>query len=307
MPSFPGLELTGAGLDEIEVVRWDGTGAPPAPARDAEMWVPRFGRVDHAQAIAALPGLRVVQLLTAGYDQVSTPPPITLCNAAGIHDGAVAEWALAAMLASVRALPAWVSDQPDPALAIFESDTLVGATVLLLGHGGIGQAIERRLAGFEVQIIRVASRARPGVHGPDELPELLAAADVVVLALPLTDATRGLVDGPFLARLRDGALIVNVSRGAIIDQPALEAELTSGRLSAALDVATPDPLPAASPLRGLANLLYTPHVAGVTRSVFPRLSELISAQARRLRDGEALINVVSGVDRPPSRAHAPQA
>jgi phosphoglycerate dehydrogenase-like enzyme len=280
MPDYPGLRVV---ADGIEVTRWDGTGAPPAD--DAELWVPPFRGADDRAAAGTLPRLRLVQLLTAGHDHVAVPDGVTLCNARGVHDGTVAEWAVAAILAAVRALPTWVRDQPAGRQDLFESDTLIGATVLLIGHGGIGRALERRLEGFELQLIRVAAHSRPGVHDPAALPRLLPRARVVVLAVPLTETTRGLADRAFLAALPDGALVVNLSRGEVVDQAALTAELTAGRLQAALDVTTPDPLPADHPLRGLPNLLYTPHVAGATRSIFPRLSELVAGQARRLHPG----------------------
>jgi phosphoglycerate dehydrogenase-like enzyme len=306
MPRFPGLELPApeppAAPDlRWEVTRWDGTGDLPPEASAAEMWVAPFGAPDHAAIVARLPRLRLVQLLTAGHDNVAALEAVTLCSAAGLHDGAVAEWGMAAILAQLRALPIWLADQPHGRRSRFESGTLAGATVVLVGYGGIGQAIERRLAGFEAEVVRVASRPRPGVHGADELAGLLPVADVVVLAVPLTDATRRLLGAAQLAALPDGALVVNLARGEVVDQEALVAELAAGRLRAALDVSVPDPLPPDSPLRALPGLLYTPHIAGATSTIFPRLSRFIADQARRLGAGEPLANVVSGPDRPPSR------
>ena len=312
MPPYPGLQLPAPGPaaapdpaagpgPPCEVTRWNGRGELPPGAPEAEIWVPPFGNLDHAAVVATLPRLRLVQLLTAGHDNVAALEGVTLCSAAGLHDGAVAEWALAVILAQLRALPVWIDDQVRGEVARFESSTLAGATVVLVGYGGIGQATERRLAGFEAEVVRVAARPRPGVHGVSELAGLLPRADVVVLAVPLTDATRGLLGPAELAALPDGALVVNLARGEVIDQDALVAELAAGRLRAALDVAVPDPLPAASPLRALPGLLYTPHVAGVTNTIFPRLSQFVTDQARRLRAGEPLANVVAGSDRPPAR------
>ncbi len=299
MPVYPGLGLT-AGDPALEVTLWDGSGDPPAEAADAEMWVPPFTPVDHVAVLSQLPALRLVQLLTAGHDHVPALDAVTLCSAAGLHDGAVAEWALAAILAQQRALVAFIADQPRGELPRIHSGTLVEKTVLIVGYGGIGQAIERRLAGFEADVVAVASRSRPGVHGVDELATLLPRADVVVLAVPLTDATRGLLGAGELAALPDGALVVNLARGEVLDQDALAAELTAGRLRAALDVTVPDPLPAGHPLRALPGLLYTPHASAVTTAMFPRLSALITDQAQRLASGAPLINVVSGSDRPAS-------
>jgi len=257
IPLDVGLSLLGDLPGEVAVSVWDpvgSAGAPPGGGAGVDLWVPPFPPLaSYAERLAQLPDLRVLQLLTAGYDHVltSVPDGLTVCNAGHIHDDPVAEWAVAGLLAMVRALPIHIRAQAAGESLQFESDTLIGATVLLLGYGGIGQAIARRLAGFQVEVVPVASRARPhdGVHGPGELPDLLPAADAVVIAAPVTAATRGMVDAAFLARLPDGAVIVNAARGAIVDQPALAAELTTGRLRAVLDVTTPDPLPAGDPLR----------------------------------------------------------
>jgi phosphoglycerate dehydrogenase-like enzyme len=148
------------------------------------------------------------------------------------------------------------------------------------------------LAGFHVRVAGVARQARRGVHGPDELAGLLPEADVVVLLLPATPATTGLADAAFLARMRDGALLVNAARGAIVDTAALLAELRSGRLHAALDVTDPEPLPAGHPLWSAPGLLLTPHVAGATTSPPARVMALVRAQLVRYAAGEPLANVV---------------
>src|SRR4029077_2902446 len=125
---------------------------------------------------------------------------------------------------------------------------LEGAAVLILGHGSIGRAVERRLEPFGARVTGVARRARDGVHGMDELPGLLGEADVVVVLLPLTPLTRGMVDAGFLAAMREGALLVNAARGPIVDTGALLDAVRSGRISCALDVTDPEPLPDGHPL-----------------------------------------------------------
>ncbi len=166
--------------------------------------------------------------------------------------------------------------------------------MLLVGYGAIGAAIERRLDGFEVEILRVARRARDGVHDLGELPRLLPQADVVIVVVPLTDQTRGLVDAGFLARMADGALLVNVSRGPVLDTEALIGELGSRRLRAALDVTDPEPLPARHPLWTAPGLILTPHVGGGTAAMLPRARALVSDQLRRFAAGEPLANVITG-------------
>ncbi|HEY2601596.1 MAG TPA: NAD(P)-dependent oxidoreductase [Thermoleophilaceae bacterium] len=287
-----GLELLGELPEGIEVEVWDGTGEPPA---GAGLWVPPWEPLDYASAFATLPELRVVQLMSAGYEHVasSVPAGVTLCNARGVHDANVAEWIVAAILAMLRDIPAHVRRQDARAPLQEETDTLGGKTVLSLGHGSIGEAVERLLAPFDVEFVRVAKHKRDGVHPVDELPELLPRAGVLVILAPLNDETRGLVDAAALAALPDGALVVAASRGGIVDQDALLAELRAGRLRAALDVAEPDPLPPDHPLLGEPGVLYTPHVAGATRQTHPRVFAFVGDQLRSLGRGEPLLNVVS--------------
>jgi phosphoglycerate dehydrogenase-like enzyme len=296
VPMVEGLALLGEVPEGVAVEVWDATGRPPDGGGGVGFWVPPFTLSEYAGPFAQLPDLRIAQMLTAGFEHVaaSLPPHVTLCNAGGVHDGPVAEWALTLLLSVVRRVPFYVRAQGEGAARDGESESLIGRTVMLLGHGGIGRAIERRLQGFETEIVRVARRPREGVHGPQELPRLLPECDAVIVAVPLGPETRGLVDAAFLARLPDGAVLVNISRGPIVDQDALAAELRSGRLRAALDVATPDPLPAGHPLRACPNLLYSPHVAGATSLTLPRAFGLVGDQLRRWAGGEPLVNVVAG-------------
>jgi phosphoglycerate dehydrogenase-like enzyme len=177
-------------------------------------------------------------------------------------------------------------------------DALADKRVLVVGYGQIGQAIVRRVLPFEVEVTVVASRRRGGdelvdvVHGIDELSELAPAADVLVLIVPLTDATRRLVDADLLARLPDGALVVNVARGGVVDTDALVAECATGRLRAALDVTDPEPLPDGHPLWSTPGVLITPHVGGATTAMAPRAVALLRRQVEALRDGRPLDNVV---------------
>src|SRR5260221_3951308 len=172
-------------------------------------------------------------------------------------------------------------------------DSLADKTVLIVGYGAIGKAFERRLAGFETNVLRVARTARDGVSGFEELPELLPQADVVVLIVPSTPETRGMVDEAFLARMKDSALLVNVARGVIVDTDALVAETASGRLRAALDVTDPEPLLPDHPLWSIPNVLITPHVGGASTAFLPRALRLIRDQLRRYAAGEPLENVIT--------------
>jgi phosphoglycerate dehydrogenase-like enzyme len=273
-------------------------GPPPSDPEGLEFWVaPFLATAPVVSLVASMPSLRVVQLLSAGADAWvgGLPDKVTLCDARGVHDSSTAEWAVTAMLAYLRSFPAFVRAQARREWSYRDyapTDELAGKRVLVVGAGAIGEALGARLAPFQVALTRVARRARPGVHAVDELPALLGDADVVVLAIPLTPATHGLVDAAFLSRMRDGALLVNAARGPVVDTAALTAELASGRLSAALDVVEPEPLPPDHPLWTMPNVLLTPHVAGSVRGLLPRAYGLAGVQLRRYVAGEPLENVV---------------
>ena len=249
-----------------------------------------------ADVLPRMTRLEVVQTLTAGVENIrpQVPEGVTLCSGRGIHDTSTAELALTLILASLRGVPDFVRDQGRQVWAPQWRPALADRTVLLVGYGAIGQAIEARLLPFEVDVRRVARTARAGVHAIEELPDLLPGADVVVVIVPLTDQTRGLVDAGFLGRMKDGALLVNVARGAVVDTDALVAELRSGRITAAVDVVDPEPLPADHALWSAPGLLVTPHVGGASSAMWPRAHRLVRDQLHRFAAGEPLSNVMSG-------------
>jgi len=286
----------------LQVQVWDGTGRWPSSVGDVELYVlPYMSGVAGLVPLASMRSLRVLQTLTAGVDDVleHLPPGVTLCNAPGVHDASTAELAVTLMLASLRGVPGFVRAADEHRwVAAARRPALADRRVVLLGYGGVGRAIARRLAGFEVVVVRVATRARDvadgHVHGIDEIASLLPAADVVVACLPLTDTTRGTVDAAFLALMKDGALLVNVARGGIVDTGALLAELRTGRLTAALDVTDPEPLPPDHPLWDAPGVLLTPHVGGNSSAFPPRAYRLAVDQLGRWSAGEPLLGVVAG-------------
>lgn len=276
---------------------WEGSAELPASWEEVEVVVPPYLDLGHTlEVLPRLPRLRVVQLLTAGYDTVAgrVPEGVTLCNARGVHDASTAELAVALVLASLRGFPAFVRAQDSGIWAHAFRESLADRRVLVVGVGSVGQAIVDRLRPFETQVRVVGRTARPGVHGQDELPGLLPSCDVVILVVPLDAGTRGLVDAAFLARMPDGALLVNVARGPVVDTDALVGELSSGRLHAALDVTDPEPLPAGHPLWSAPNCLVSPHVGGNTTAFHPRAATLVAAQLGRLAAGRPPVNVVGG-------------
>lgn len=275
----------------------DPTEDVPDSVEEVRFYVPPYSvgpRV--SEVMARMTRLEVVQTLTAGVDNVraAVPEGVTLCNGRGIHDTSTAELALTLTLASLRGIPGFVRDHDRHTWAPRWRLALADRRVLLVGYGAIGAAVEARLAPFEVEVVRVARSVREGVHPVEDLPALLPDADVVILLVPLTDATRGLVDAGFLARMKDGALLVNVSRGAVVVTDDLVAALASGRITAAIDVVDPEPLPPESPLWDVPGLLVSPHVGGASSAMWPRAHRLVREQLARYAAGQPLANVMSG-------------
>jgi len=250
------------------------------------------------ESIKRLDGLRVVQTMAAGVDSLleAIPPGVTLCDAAGVHDVPVAEWVVLTILASYHHLPTHIDAQRtrhwERASLDAGGDDLESATVLIVGYGSIGQALEARLLPFGVNVLRVARHQRDGVAGVAELPALLPEADIVVILLPLTAETGGMVDEHFLDAMRPGALLVNPARGAVVDTDALTRAVLAGRVRAALDVTEPEPLPDGHPLWAAPGVLITPHIAGAVQKLYDRAWRLIAEQVRRYVTGAPLRNVV---------------
>jgi len=292
-----------ADLEGVDAVVWDMERPHPRGAEIRLAVMPYMTKLGLADVTRGLDALEVVQLQSAGYEQFvgELPDGVTLCNAAGVHDASTAELALTLTLASIRDIPELVGSQGrrhwEP---LRLRSALADRRVLVVGYGRIGRAIARRFAPFEVTLTAVASRARAGdelvphVHGIDELPDLLPDHDVVVVIVPLTDSTRGLVDASLLGRMPDGALLVNVARGPVVDTDALVAECAAGRLRAALDVTDPEPLPEDHPLWTAPGVLITPHVGGATDAMRPRAMALVRRQVEALLAGERVDNAVAG-------------
>ena len=302
LPSLPKDGTLPAG---VQVDIWPRGEDIPDSAGEVEFVVVPFGvRGDALKRILhGLPRLKVVQLMSAGADHVlpAVPPGVTLCNARGAHTAATAEWTVGAIIAALRQFPRFALAQRDGRWDSVTSDSVAGKRVLIVGYGSIGAAVDRRLAGWEVTIDRVARTARPArpgipatppVHGLDALPALIPAADVVVILVPVIEETRNMVNAGFLAAMKDGALLVNAARGAIVDTSALLAELTAGRLRAALDVTDPEPLPPGHPLWSAPGLLLTPHVGGAVSEARDRAYEVVIPQVARFAAGQPLLNVI---------------
>jgi len=242
---------------------------------------------------------KYVQLLTIGYDGVpeQLPTGVTLMNATGVHETSTAELAVGLAILSLRGLDGDVRSMADGAWTPSRRTSLADRNVLVIGWGGVGRAVAQRLEGFECSVTAVGTRARVQdgveVHAVDELPELLPLHDVVVLACPLTDATRGLVDHEFLTAMPEGALLVNVARGPVVDTDALVEELRTERIRAALDVTDPEPLPCDHELWSVPGVVITPHIGGNSTAFRPRMVALLREQLTRLVAGQEPVNVVA--------------
>ncbi|MEU1476417.1 2-hydroxyacid dehydrogenase [Streptomyces sp. NPDC005760] len=282
----------------------DGDQEYPGDPADCEIYVVPYMKRQPVKVrpLPQMRSLKLVQTLTAGVDDVlarlsDIVPGVVLCNARGVHEASTAELALTLTLASLRGIPQFVRAQQQELWQGAFRPALADKSVLIVGYGSIGAAIEDRLVPFEVaRVVRVARSARTTERGPvhplAELPALLPEADVVILSTPLNDTTRGLVNAEFLSRMKDGALLVNVARGPVVDTKALLAELETGRITAALDVTDPEPLPQGHPLWQAPGVLISPHVGGPTSAFLPRAKRLLADQLNRYVNQEPLRNVI---------------
>ncbi|MFB9833920.1 2-hydroxyacid dehydrogenase [Actinoallomurus acaciae] len=296
----PDRELADAveGVEGVSARVYDGrSDERPGDPAEVDVYVPPFVATPRSREIVAeMSHLRCIQLQVAGVDTFLplVPENVVLCNARGVHDASTAEWVVGGIIAAQREFPGFRDAQREGRWDWHMTDALTDRTVVIVGYGSVGAAIERRLTPFETKIIRVARTARDGVHPVSALPGILPEADVVVLIVPSTAETTGLVDKAFLARMKDGALLVNAARGTVVDAEALLDEVTGGRLRAVLDVTDPEPLPAGHPLWAAPGVFITPHVGGSTPASRRRIVALVRDQVRRLVTGEPPINVIKG-------------
>lgn len=284
---------------------------------EIDVWLPDPYSVKAVKIWPHLRGVKLVLSLMAGTEWIPpvVGPHVTICNAHGAHNISTAEWAVSAILTMLKYFPFYLDVQragkwklrfdasaryvaitgdKRPLYPPVMLEELTGKTVLMVGYGAIGKEIERMLAPFHVEMLRVArtARTKPEVHAVSELDSLLPRAQIVVLILPDTPESHGLIGAHQLSLMRQGALLVNAARGPIVQTDALVEALQSGRIRAALDVANPEPLPDGHPLWSCPNLLFTPHVAGSSPQFAPRALHIAAEELRRYIAGEPLHNVV---------------
>lgn len=300
--------------DNLSYVTWDGSAELPEDPALANFYVhPLVQDVSVIRRpLSQMTGLTVMQALSSGIDHLvpllqRRAHHVVLCSAGGVHSESTAELALTLILASLRGLPGFVRQQTEGRWAQAIGRSLFGASVLIIGYGAVGAAVDRLLAPFGCTVTRVGRTRRMSLRGEvqahSRLPVLVPSADVIVVATAATDATRNLVDARFLARMKDGALLVNMSRGSVVDSSAVVAALRAGRIMAALDVTDPEPLPADDILWRAPGSLITPHVGAFTSTLRSRLTGLVQQQIWRFALNRPLHHVVQYPEGPISRSN----
>ena len=266
---------------------------------DITIYIPRYmGGLAALELSRRMPNLKILQMPNAGYEDAIefTRPGMTLCNGRGIHDASTAELAVGLTIASLRGFPDFVRNQVKGAWVHKRYQSINDKKIAIIGFGSIGKTVARNLSGFDVTVVPFSRSGSDGSLKISELDQHLPTFDVVILILPLNDESRKMFDKERLALLKDGALLVNVARGGIVDTDALVAELNSGRITAALDVTDPEPLPAGHPLWSARGVLIAPHVGGNTSAFEPRARRLVESQLARLASGQKLENVIIAGD-----------
>lgn len=301
--TFPSEELLAAvgPLPEGLVAGiWDFENDPVGvPLEDVEIAVfPYMAKFSELEAVRRAPNLRMVQTQTTGFDGIRelVGPDVSVATAHGVHAAATAELAVGLAIASLRGIGESVRDQAEASWNPRRWPGLADRRVAIVGVGEIGEEIRKRLDPFEVQLSRFGTRARSDEHG-----EILAIGDlhahapsieVLILIVPHNESTHHLVDARLLAALPDGAVVVNVARGPVVDTDALVEELAGGRLRCASDVFDPEPLPEDHPIWGLPNALVVPHNGGNTEAFLPRMTALLKRQVVAWAEGRDPENLV---------------
>jgi phosphoglycerate dehydrogenase-like enzyme len=295
--------------DHVVWTQWDDLNVPskfkrlsPAntPVESADLseitfYVPTYmGGRPALELTKKMPNLKILQMPNAGYDDALefVRDGMTLCNGRSIHDDSTAELAVGLTIASLRGFADFVRNQDKSSWVHVRNQSINDKRVGIIGFGSIGSTIAKMLSGFSVEVIPFTQSGRDNTIAISNLDKHLPTLDVVILILPLTAESKHLFNAQRLALMKDGALLVNVARGPIVDTNALVKELNSGRITAALDVTDPEPLPSDHPLWRAKGVLISPHVGGNTSAFEKRARRLIESQLQLLAEGKSLNNVI---------------
>jgi phosphoglycerate dehydrogenase-like enzyme len=280
----------------LQALPSDGFLPVEADLEKISFYVPRYmAGIQALQPIVRMPNLKVVQLPSAGYEDVLPflAAGVLLCNARGVHDTSTAELAIALAIGVRRGFPTFLHNQVAGVWDHQRRTSLADSRIGIVGYGSIGQLIARMLQPFSVEVIGFSKSGTNGSLTITRFDEILPTLDVVILIMPLTEENYHFINADRLAKMKDGAVLVNVARGQIVDTEALVVELHRGRISAGLDVTDPEPLPHGHPLWSAPNVLITPHVGGDSSAFEPRGRKLVEEQLARYAEGEPLINIVT--------------
>ncbi|NLW13062.1 MAG: hydroxyacid dehydrogenase [Trueperella sp.] len=279
---------------DVDIVEWDVDS--PAPQSAIDIVLLPFVTDNPDLSNLATVNSRLVQASSIGFEHVL--PHVgdkPLANASTVHETSTAELTLALVLGQMRGMQRIVRSQDNGVWDTFTAPGLADKKVLLIGYGGIGQAIAERILPFEVDLYRAASTRREDEHGTiystDDVKGLLPDMDIVILIIPGNETTNGMVDDEFLSAMKDGSLIVNMARGTVANTDALVKH--ADRLKIAFDVVDPEPLPEGHPLYSHPNVLFTAHMGGYSDALWPRLRALIHRQIDALTDGRDPENIVN--------------
>ncbi len=295
--------------DHVVWTQWDDLNVPskfkrlsPAntPVESADLseitfYVPTYmGGRPALELTKKMPNLKILQMPNAGFDDALefVRDGMTLCNGRSIHDDSTAELAVGLTIASLRGFADFVRNQDKSSWVHVRNQSINDKRVGIIGFGSIGSTIAKMLSGFSVEVIPFTQSGRDNTIAISNLDKHLPTLDVVILILPLTAESKHLFNAQRLSLMKAGSLLVNVARGPIVDTDALVKELNSGRITAALDVTDPEPLPSDHLLWKAKGVLISPHVGGNTSAFEKRARRLIESQLQLLAEGKSLNNVI---------------
>ena len=281
-----------AGMTHLET---DGFVPSASQFDEIEFYVPSYmGGLKTIEIIPKMKNLKVVHYNQAGYEDIlpHIPQGVSLSNGTGIHDVSTSELAVGLTIASRRGFAEFMDNQKQGIWKRTTKPALADSHVGIIGYGHIGKRIATLLEMFETKVIAFTRSGSDGSIKIAEFDAYLPKLDVIILILPLTAESKNFMNAERIKKMKDGATLVNVARGAIIDTDALVAELHTGRITAGLDVTDPEPLPEGHPLWSAPNVIICPHVGGDSGAFQPRARTMVSQQLQLLSENKPLLNQI---------------